>query len=283
MDFGGIVSLIAVIVMIVLLLPLIVGGIFVVVVVANRAEPDLSGRRPAVVYAFAITFLTLFTTLFATTAMVASLCRLIGSHAGAQSFTDSGGFFDQAASYGGHQHPLGDSVARGAVLSGLVALVAGVVCLVHLRAAARASADVPVVDPLARVRSSYVAAVSFASVSIVIGASVVVLYDIFRGSAPGVFTESGTGGSVEVLRSMIPALYLALAALAILLAHLRHAPPPFQPGILSRWFGGPSSSTAVAPAPLTAPPAPVASDTVESETPRPAPRRRAPRKTTGPE
>ena len=273
MDFGGIVSLIAVIIMIVLLLPLIVGGIVVVVVVANRAEPDLSGRRPAVVYAFAIAFLTLFATLFATTAMVASLCRLIGSHAGAQSFV-GGDLFGDGTSYGGHQHPLGDSVARGAVLSGLVALVAGVVCFVHLRAAARASAGVPTVDPLARVRSSYVAAVSFVSVTIVVGASVVVLYDIFRGVAPGVFTESGTGGSVEVLRSMIPALYLALAAMAILFAHLRHAPPPFHPGIFSRWFGGGSGpSTEVVPAPVTeVAPAPVA-----------APRKRAPRKTTGAE
>jgi hypothetical protein len=64
---------------------------------------------------------------------------------------------------------------------------------------------------------------------------------------------------------MIPALFLALAAGAILVAHLRKAPPPFQPGVFGRWFGGsPAPIEVIEPAPTTA-----------------APRKRAPRKTTG--
>jgi hypothetical protein len=276
MDLSGVFTIVALVLGIVLLLPLIIGGVFVVVVVANRADPDPSGRRPALVYALGTSFITLFITLFASTAFVASLCRLIGpSHRaalGAESFIG----IDQLGSSGAHRHALGDSVARAAVLSAIVAIIAGVVCWLHLRAAARASENARTVDPLARVRSSYVAAVSFVSVLLVVVATIVVIYDIFRGAAPGVFTASGRGGSVEVLRSMIPALYLALAAGAILLTHLRQAPPPFRPGVFGRWHGGPSATGAAAPAT----PAPVleAPTEVISSPASPAPRKRAPRK-----
>src|SRR3954467_5220220 len=117
MDLSGVLSIVFLVVAVILLLPVLIGGIFVVVVVANRAEPDPSGRRPALVYSLGVAFLTLFTTLFAATAVVAALCRLIGSNHG-------GGFtgFVGSEGSGGHQHPLGDSVARQAVLSAIVAI-----------------------------------------------------------------------------------------------------------------------------------------------------------------
>jgi hypothetical protein len=275
MSLGGVFFVAAFVSGIVLLVPLVIGAIFVVVVVSSRAEPDPSGRRPAAVYAFATTFLTLFVTLFASTALVAALCQLIGSRHNSQQFDAFVGL-NQVGQFGGHVHPLGDAVARASVLSAIIMLVAGLVCALHLRAAVRATADAPVIDPNARVRSSYVAAVSFVSVTIVVIAAVVLVYDFFRGVAPGVFSSSGTGSGVAVLRSMIPALYLALAALAILLAHLRLAPPPFRPGVFGRWYGGPSPAAAE-PAPITTPPP---TDVAASGT-RPAPRKRAPRKTTG--
>jgi hypothetical protein len=261
MDLSGVLSIVFVVIAVILLLPLLIGGVFVVVVVANRAEPDPSGRRPALVYSLGVAFLTLFITLFAATGFVASLCRLIGSHPHSEYRFLPG----SVTVHVGHEHPLGDSVARAAVLTAIVALIAGVVCWLHVRAAGRAAEPVTTgLDPLARVRSSYVAAVSFVAVFLVIGASVVVIYDLFRGIAPGVFTASGNGGSVEVLRSMIPALFLALAAGAILVAHLRKAPPPFQPGVFGRWFAGsPAPAEVIEPAPTTTPP-----------------RKRAPRKTT---
>jgi hypothetical protein len=273
MAFGEVFSLVAFVVGFILLLPLIVGGVFVVVVVANRADPDLSGRRPAVVYALATAFLTLFVTLFATTALVAWLCQLIGDRPAQAIFEDSS-FGASSFAFGGHEHPLGDAVARGAVMSALVALVAGLVFVLHVRAAARASADLPTVEPVARARSSYIAAVAFVTVTIIIVAAVVVLYDIFRGIAPGVFTESGRGGSVEVLRSMIPAFYLLVASLVILAAHLRFAPPPFRPGVFSPWYGGPT-------APVAEPAVEPVAEPVAPEVLASPPRKRAPRKTTG--
>src|SRR3954470_10586648 len=272
MDLSGVFSIVALVVAILLLLPLIVGGVFVVVVVANRADPDPSGRRPALVYALGTAFLTLFVTLFATTSFVAALCRLIGSH------RVQGAFASSFITSGGHEHPLGDSVARVSVLSAIVAIIAGVVCWLHLRAAGRASSEVSAIDPVARVQSSYVAAVCFLSVLIAVFASIVVIYDVFRGIAPGVFSSSGDASSVAVLRSMIPALYLALASLAILVAHLRFAPPPFRPGVFGRWYGGSSPAPAAEPAPITTPPPAATTQVLEA---RRAPRKRSPRKPPG--
>src|SRR3954471_9151809 len=207
MSLGGVFFVAAFISGIVLLVPLIVGAIFVVVVVASRAEADPSGRRPGLVYAFATAFLTLFVTLFASTALVAALCQLIGSHG---STGQDGGFvgLDQSSQFGGHLHPIGDAVARASVLSGIIVIVAGIVCALHLKAAARASAAAPVIDPVSRVRSSYVAAVSFVSVAIVVVSTVVLVYEFFRGVAPGVFTQSGTGSGTAAARTMIPTFYL---------------------------------------------------------------------------
>lgn len=275
MDFAGVFSLVAIVVGFILLLPLIVGGIFLVVVVANRADPDPSGRRPAVVYAAATAFLTLFVTLFATTALIAWLCQLIGDNPQAGGPLGGDPFSDFSVSSSAHQHPLGDSVARGAVLSGIVALVAGIVFLLHARAADRASSGVPAADPVARVRSSYIAAVSFVSVSIIVVAVVVVIYDVFLAIAPGVFSESGHSDRVDVLRSMIPAIYLVIATVVILAAHLRHAPPPFQPGVFSRWY---ADRPATLPAPVTTPP-PEPTATPTTDKPATPPRKRAPRKT----
>ena len=56
-------------------------GILIIVVVANRAEPDSTGRRPLAVYFFGMSFIAVFLTLFGTYAIVLGLVQLIGSHA----------------------------------------------------------------------------------------------------------------------------------------------------------------------------------------------------------
>lgn len=282
MDFSEALFTVGIIGSALLLLPLLIGGVFVVVVVANRAEPDQSGRRPAVVYAFGVAFITVFVSLFATAAFVASLCQLIGTHDAMPAvYRDSGSLFSDgttgAQSLLGADHPVGDAVARGAVLSLIVAVVAGVVWALQVRSAANASAGAPVADPVGRVRSSYVAAVSFVCVLIVVAASIVAIYDVFRLIAPGVFSPGGHGSRPAVLRSMIPAAYLAVAALALLLLHLREAPSPFRPRFADRLPSWPwAGATAGVGAPVAAPP-----QAPEPELPEPPSRpRRAPRKRT---
>src|SRR5579871_1481763 len=55
----------------VVLLALTVGvvAVFIIVVVANRAEPDATARRPLVVYLFGMSFFTLFAALIASLGM----------------------------------------------------------------------------------------------------------------------------------------------------------------------------------------------------------------------
>ena len=50
-------------------------GIFVVVVVANRADPDPAGRRPLTVYCFGVSFFSVFAILFGSFGIV--YCCLI--------------------------------------------------------------------------------------------------------------------------------------------------------------------------------------------------------------
>ena len=76
-------------------------AVFVVIVVANRAEPDPTGERPLAVYLFAVSFFSMFVVLFGTFAMVLGLVQLIGSHPAVASVS---------------KHPVGDAVVRTVVL-----------------------------------------------------------------------------------------------------------------------------------------------------------------------
>src|SRR4051794_31277527 len=110
----GLAGIIGIVALAIIALPVLAGAVLVILIVANRADPDPTGRRPAVVYAFAVSFITLFVTLFSTFVIVSQLCSLIGSHhtSSAQDQLDSllsqDGFSGAVA-----KHPYGDSVARG--------------------------------------------------------------------------------------------------------------------------------------------------------------------------
>jgi len=185
-------------------------GIFVVIVVANRAEPDPTGRRPLAVYFFGVSFFMVFAALFGSFGIVLSLVQLIGSHSGGH------GSFNSI-------HPVGDAVARVVIVSGIITVVAVVVLVVHLRRGLEVSgrAD-PRMGPLGRVAQSYVAAVCFVALIITVVSIVIALYQTVRIIAPGVFQV--TGSRVGTLRPMLAAAYLALAALVLLMVHMRFVP-----------------------------------------------------------
>jgi hypothetical protein len=183
-------------------------AIFVVIVVANRADPDPSGRRPLAVYLFGVSFFSLFITLFGTFAMVLGLVQLIGSHPGVVST---------------ERHPVGDSVARTVVLGGIVVAVAVVLLTASLRRALRLpemQAGQP--GPVGRVAQSYAASVSFVCIFIAAVSVIVFLYEVVRILAPGVFELSGS--RVGAARVVLSALYLTLASGAIVAAHARLLP-----------------------------------------------------------
>ena len=196
----------------------VVGGVLVVLgllvvlavlVISNRADPDESGRRPLTAYYFGVSFLTLFAALFGSFVIVLGLVQLIGHHSG----------FSQSPAL----HPVGDAVARVAIVAGIVTVVALVLLVVHLRRGLEVSgrAD-PRAGPLGRLAQSYVATVSFLAVLVTAVSLVFVLDELARIIAPGVFEVSGT--RVETLRPLLAAAYLALAALAVLWAHMRLVP-----------------------------------------------------------
>ncbi|HYA45455.1 MAG TPA: hypothetical protein VED59_07595, partial [Acidimicrobiales bacterium] len=103
-------------------------GVFVIVVVANRAEPDPTRRRPAVVYRLGVAFVTVWLALAGSAGFVTSLVNLIGSHSGS---SGSSGLFGGS----GGPHPIGDAAARGAVLGGLVCAASLAAMVSHLRRA----------------------------------------------------------------------------------------------------------------------------------------------------
>jgi len=188
-------------------------GVFVVIVVASRSEPDESGRRPYSVYLFGVAFVTLFTALFATFAMVDGVVQLIGTHPGV----------NDTASI----HPVGDAVVRQVVLGGVLLLVAGSTLALHLRAGFRSADGAPWPHSAAgRIAQTYISAVLFVSVITMVVAAVVAIYAVFQVVAPGVFRVAG--GRVLPARTLIAAGYLSLAAGGILLIHLRRAPEPLR-------------------------------------------------------
>jgi hypothetical protein len=183
-------------------------AIFVVIVVANRADADPTGRRPLAVYLFGVSFFSVFVVLFGTFAMVLGLVQLIGSHPGV---------------VGVVKHPVGDAVVRTVVLGGIIVAVAALLLLYNLRRAL----DLPEVrqgqsSPVSRVAQSYAASVSFVCIFIAAVSLIVFLYEVFRILAPGVFELTGT--RVAAARVVLAALYLALASAALVAAHARLLP-----------------------------------------------------------
>ena len=183
-------------------------AIFVVIVVANRADPDPTGRRPLAVYLFGVAFFSIFVVLFGSFAMVLGLVQLIGSHPGVVSVV---------------KHPVGDSVVRVVVLGGIIVAAAAFL----LQYTLRRGLDLPEVKhgppgPVSRVAQSYAASVSFVCVLIAAVSLIVFVYEVFRILAPGVFELTGT--RVAAARVVLAALYLALASAAVVATHSRFLP-----------------------------------------------------------
>ncbi len=200
-------------------------GAFVVIVVANRAEADPTGRRPLVVYLFAVAFITIWTALIGATAVVSSLVQLIGTH---------------PQVFGGAIHPIGDAAARGVVLGGLVLIFSLGAFVLHFRKGIElADAQGQSSSPAKRCEQSYVAAVAFISVIIIFLSLIVAIYAIFQILAPGVF---GGAGSVSTVRYLLDAVFIALASGAILWRHLMLASPQLWTGRGTPSFDGTASS-----------------------------------------
>ena len=86
-----------------LLIGAVIVGIFIIIVVANRAEPDETGNRPQSVYYFAVSFVALVTTILGSVVVVFSVVELIGRHSPG----------------------IGNAIARAVVIGGLITVLSG--------------------------------------------------------------------------------------------------------------------------------------------------------------
>jgi hypothetical protein len=192
----GIVSVLsAVAEVLALVVVLAVVGVFVIVVVANRADPDPSGRRPQSVYYFAVSFITLVTSIVGSAVVVIGIVRLIGRHDGS----------------------IANSVARMILIGGLIAAGSLVLLVTHLRRGLVLARSESLPSPSQRVGQSYVAAVAFVSILSLLVTGVVAIYLVFAVAGPGVF--GSFGGRTPSIRYLIVALYLGVVAGVVLGTH----------------------------------------------------------------
>jgi hypothetical protein len=177
-------------------------GIFVIIVVANRADPDPSGRRPQSVFYFAVSFVTLATTVLGSAVVVSGVVVLVGNHS----------------------HSVSNSAARAIVFGGLVTLISAFLLTLHLRRGlALARADRESQGPSQRVGQSYVSSVAFVSVLSLLVLGVFSVYLIFAIAGPGVFGSLGSRS--DTVRVLIVAAYLCVAAATVLWTHRKLVKP----------------------------------------------------------
>jgi hypothetical protein len=171
-------------------------GIVIIAVVANRAEPDPTGRRPQSVYFFVVSFITITTSIVGSAVILASVLWLTAGH----------------ASSAGH------AIARLLLVGVLVFVVSVGLFVTHLRRglglAREAEANS---NPSHRVGQSYVSVVAFVSILVLLVAGVLTVYLLFAIASPATFGSFG-GRSVSV-RILVESIYLALVAVLVLWTH----------------------------------------------------------------
>jgi hypothetical protein len=187
-------------------------GIVIIAVVANRADPDPTGRRPQSVYYFVVSFVTIVTSIFGSALVVASILWLTAGHSSSA------------------DHP----IAQLLLVSALIFVVSTGAFEIHLRRGlvlARADSASP--NPSHRVGQSYISVVSFVSILVLLVTTIAAIYLIFAVASPSTFGSFG-GRSVSV-RFLLESIYLALVAVAVLRSHSSLLTPRL--GLFSRSVG----------------------------------------------
>ncbi len=171
-------------------------GVFVIIVVANRADPDPSGRRPQSVYFFAVSFVTLAIAILSSALVVGGVVVAIGHTSNAVS----------------------NAAGRAILVGALATFVSEFVLFTHLRRGlqlARIDSEPP--GPSRRVGQSYVSSVAFVAVMSLLVLFVFVVYLIFAVVSPATF--GSFGGRTDTARVLVVAIYLWVAAGVVLATH----------------------------------------------------------------
>jgi hypothetical protein len=149
---------------------------YIIIVVANRADPDPTGRRTSTIYHVGTAFLTLWLEVAGAITILATLFALIGS--------------------GGNR----DSTIRGITIGLLLFLVGGFVTHTQRRKAVNlAESDFDDASPSKRVVRSYAAVVSFISVIVMVVALLAAVWAVLGLIAPGVYEATSRTNDARVL------------------------------------------------------------------------------------
>jgi hypothetical protein len=159
---------------------------YIIIVVANRAEPDPTGHRTRAIYHVGTAFITLWLEIAGVITIFVTLFALIG--AGSTTY------------YSTEVHPLGDSTIRGITIGLLLAIVGGYTALTHRsKAIELARSDEAEASPSSRVVRSYAAVVSFISVLVVVVTLIAFVWAVLGLIAPGVYHTGSRTNDVRVL------------------------------------------------------------------------------------
>ena len=151
---------------------------YIIIVVANRAEPDPTGRRTSAILHVGSAFVTLWIQVAGVITIFVTLFGLIGTR--------------DYAYIGPELHPLGDATVRGVSLGILLVLVGTPITRRNRRKALElAEHDEDPSSPARRVVRSYAAVVSFICMFVLVVAALVGLWAVLGFIAPGVY-ETGT-------------------------------------------------------------------------------------------
>jgi len=159
---------------------------YIIIVVANRAEPDPTGNRTSAIYHVGTAFIALWLEIAGVITIFVTLFNLIGA--------------GSTANFSTEVHPLGDSTIRGITIGLLLSIVGGYTAVTHrAKAIDLASSDEVAASPSKRVVRSYAAVVSFISVFVVVITLLVFVWSVLGLIAPGVYETGTRTGDVRVL------------------------------------------------------------------------------------
>ncbi len=159
---------------------------YIIIVVANRAEPDPSGNRTSAIFHVGTAFVALWLEIAGVITIFVTLFGLIG--AGSKTYFSS------------EIHPLGDSTIRGITIGLLLSIVGGYTALLHrAKAIDLANDDEFEASPSKRVLRSYSAVVSFICVIVVVITLLAVVWSVLGLIAPGVYQTGARTGDLRLL------------------------------------------------------------------------------------
>ena len=206
----------------VILVPLTILGLVVLAILAlsGRSDPDSRGDRPYVLYLSLVSYLALFTVLFALVDLASTAMDAVvgnGPEHLYPSYIGSGPTPDLDFE--------GELRTRAALNSGAIALAAGAVLLFHQKRSRRLVHEPGFAGSSgARTFSAYLYAVAFTSMAIVLAAGALALPALVRTVAPGLTAiESSTAERDSALSDLVPALVAGAGAGAIYVIHWRAA------------------------------------------------------------